>query len=94
MKHRLLAAAALLTLAAHAATPEWIRATVVKVDPERSRVTLDHERIGSIGMEPMVMPFKVEKKVDLQGVKPGDKVRFTISNKDNHLVVESLEKAR
>jgi Cu/Ag efflux protein CusF len=94
MKHWFFAAALAWGLAAQAAPQEWIAAKVVKVEPERSRVTLHHQRIKSIGMEAMVMPFKVEKNVNLQGFKPGDHVRFTISNKDDHLVIESLEKAQ
>jgi Cu/Ag efflux protein CusF len=80
--------------AAHAAPPEWVAAKVVKVDADRSRVTLDHEFIRSIDMAPMVMPFKVGKGVDLKGFKPGDKVRFRVSNADDHLVVEAMEKTK
>jgi Cu/Ag efflux protein CusF len=94
MKHWLLLAALALAGAVHAAPPEWVAAKVVKVEPERARVTLDHERIRSIRMEAMVMPFKVEKRVDLKQFKPGDKVRFTIANKDDHLVVDAMEKAK
>lgn len=93
---RLLFSAAALAagLAAQAAPPEWVAAKVVKVDAERSRVTLDHARIKSIDMEPMVMPFKVAKGVDLKSFKPGDKVRFRLAGKDDHLVVEAMEKPR
>jgi Cu/Ag efflux protein CusF len=94
MRHWLLAAALLGAAGAHAAPPEWVMAKVVKVDPERARVTLDHARIKSIDMEPMVMPFKVEQGVDLKRFKPGDKVRFTVANKDDHLVVQAMEKAK
>lgn len=80
--------------AAQAAPPEWVAAIVVKVDAERSRVTLDHARIKSIDMEPMVMPFKVEKGVDLKAFKAGDEVRFRVANKDDHLVVEAMEKSK
>lgn len=94
MKEWIFATALALAFAAHAASPEWTAAKVVKVDPERSRVTLDHEWIKSIDMAPMVMPFKVEKGVDLKAFKAGDKVRFRVANKDDHLVVEALEKAK
>jgi Cu(I)/Ag(I) efflux system protein CusF len=77
-----------------AAAPDWTRAEVVKVEPERARVLLKHERIKSIGMEAMTMPFKADPKVDLKRFKAGDQVRFTVSNKDDHLVVEAMEKAR
>lgn len=94
MKHWILAAALAWACAAQAEPPEWTSAKVVKVDPERSRVTLDHAAIKSIGMEAMVMPFKVEKAVDLGAFKPGDKARFRVADKDGHLVVEAMEKVK
>jgi Cu/Ag efflux protein CusF len=94
MRHWLFAAALSLGFVAQAAPPEWVVAKVVKVEAERSRVTLDHERIKSIDMEAMVMPFKVEKSVDLKPFKAGDKVRFRVTNKDDHLVVEAMEQAQ
>ena len=94
MRNWFFAAALLGAAAAHAAPPEWVAAKVVKVDPERSNVILDHARIKGIGMEAMVMPFKVERRVDLKRFKPGDQVRFTVASKDDHLVVQAMEKAR
>jgi Cu/Ag efflux protein CusF len=32
------------------AAPDWTRAIVVKVEPEKARVVLNHQRIKSIGM--------------------------------------------
>ena len=40
------------------------------------------------------MPFKFEKTVDLKPFNAGDKVRFWVANKDDHLVVEAMEKAK
>ncbi len=50
---------------------------VLKVDIEKSRVTVDHEEIEGY-MKPMVMSYMVTSKARLEGLKPGDKVRFTI----------------
>ncbi len=47
---------------------------MVKVEPERARVVLDHEYIASIGMAPMVMPFKAASAINPSQFKPGDKV--------------------
>jgi len=93
MRYWLFAAAALFGALAQAAPSEWVAAKVVKVEPERSRVTLDHQRIKSIDMAPMVMPFKVEKAVPLKAFQPGDRVRFRVAYKNDHLVVEAMEKA-
>ena len=94
MKHWLWAFALSGAIGAHASPPEWVAATVVKVEPARSRVILNHARIASIDMDAMTMPFKVEPGVNLKRFKPGDKVRFTVANKDDHLVVQSMEKAK
>ena len=94
MKHWWMAAALYGAAAALAAPPEWVAATVVKTDPARSRVTLDHARIASIDMDAMVMPFKAGPGVDLKRFKKGDRVRFTVAMQDDHLVVQAMEKAR
>lgn len=78
---------------AQAHATEWIAAKVVKVEPERSRVVLDHERIGSLGMEAMTMPFKADKSARIERFKAGDKVRVHIQNVDGHLVVKRMKAA-
>jgi Cu/Ag efflux protein CusF len=45
-------------------------------------------------MMPMVMPFKAEKSVDLRGFKAGDKVRFRVVKKVDHLIIEAMEMAK
>jgi Cu/Ag efflux protein CusF len=94
MRNFALACALAGASAAWAGAPDWTRAEVVKVEPARSRVVLKHEVIKSIGMEAMTMPFKTGNQVDLARFKAGDKVRFTIVNKDDHLVVDAMEKAK
>ena len=94
MKPVLLAAALLGAVASQAGPPDWVAATVVKVDVERSRVTLDHAAIKKLDMAAMVMPFKVEPAVDLKRFKPGDRVRFIVVQQGDHPVVRALEKAK
>jgi Cu/Ag efflux protein CusF len=76
------------------AVPDWTPARIVKIEPERARVTLDHQRIKSIGMEAMTMPFKVDEAVKLAPFKVGQKVRFTVTEKNGHLVVDQMEPAK
>ena len=57
-------------------------------------MTLDHEFIKSIDMVTMVMPFKVDKSVDLKAFKAGDKIRYRVANKGDHLVIEAMEMAK
>jgi Cu/Ag efflux protein CusF len=76
------------------AAPDWTRAVIVKVEPEKARIVLSHQRIKSIGMEPMTMPFKVADGAALVAFKPGDKVRFTVIEKNDHLVIDAIEADR
>lgn len=93
MKHWI-GAAVLLCAAFAWAAPDWTRAVVVKVDPARAQVLLKHQRIKSIDMDAMTMPFKVTDGVALTRFKTGDKVRFTVVVKDDHLMVDAMERAR
>ena len=86
--------ALLACVAAVSAAPDWTKGRIVKVEPEKARVTLKHQRIQSIGMEAMTMPFKVTEGVDLTTFKAGDKVRFTVTMQDDHLVIEKMERTK
>jgi len=73
------------------ADAEWVRAKVVKLEVEKSRVTLQHERIKSLPMEAMTMPFKVQSAGLLGPIKVGQQVRFTFVDKDGHLMINAIE---
>jgi Cu(I)/Ag(I) efflux system protein CusF len=73
------------------ADPEWVRAKVIKIDADNGRITLKHERIKSLPMEAMTMRFKVDSTMVLAKVKVGQHVRFTVAEKNDHLVVTALE---
>ncbi|MFQ5540105.1 MAG: copper-binding protein, partial [Candidatus Binatia bacterium] len=47
------------------------------VQPRKSRIVVDHEEIKDF-MAPMVMGYLVKPDTLLQGLKKGDKIRFTI----------------
>ena len=74
------------------AAPDWIKAQVVKVEPERHRIVLNHENIKSVGMNAMTMLFDTSPKLDLKSYKVGDSVRFQIKINDGVLAVIALEK--
>ncbi len=91
----LLAAGALAPAHAQApATPELVRAKVVKVDAARGKVTLDHAPIKSIKMEAMVMPFKVREPAMLASLKPGDTVDFSVAMVDDELLITGIGAAK
>jgi len=76
------------------AASDWTRAVIVKVEPEKARIVLKHQRINSIGMEAMTTPFKVADDAALAAFKPGDKVRFTVIENNNHLFIDPIEADR
>jgi Cu/Ag efflux protein CusF len=76
------------------AAPDWTQARIVKIEPEKVRVTLHHQRIKSISMEAMTMHFKVGDAVALAPFKVGQKVRFTVMESNGHLVVDQMEPAQ
>lgn len=82
MKHRLWALWLACTTSAWA-VPDWTQADIVKIEPERARVTLYHQPIKSIDMEAMTMSFRV-----------GHKVRFTVTEANGHLVVDQMGPAK
>ena len=55
---------------------DMTNATVQAVDPAARRITLKHARIESLNMPAMTMGFDVADSVDLDGVSPGDAIRF------------------
>ncbi len=91
---KLLALSAGLMVSVAHAGPPWIAAKVVKVEADKSRVVLDHQRIELVKMDAMTMPFKVLPGVKLDGFKPGDKVRFMVELKNDHLVIDAMELAK
>lgn len=74
------------------AAPDWTKAQIVKVEPERHRIVLKHETINSIGMDAMTMLFDTAPKLNLKGYKVGDQVRFQVKINDGVLEVIALEK--
>ena len=53
------------------------------VDPAQRKITVTHEPIPAIGWPSMTMDFPVAQAVDLNAVKPGAKVDFTIEKGKN-----------
>jgi Cu/Ag efflux protein CusF len=63
--------------------------TIIAVDQERAIVIIRHEAIPDV-MAAMTMRFAVPTPEILAGVRPGDRVRFTLRREKNDFVVTSL----
>ena len=77
-----------------AAAAEWVHGEITRIDAPRKRVTLKHERIASIKMDAMTMPFKLKDVALIDGYKVGDKLQFTVTNDDGDLFVTQVRKAQ
>jgi Cu(I)/Ag(I) efflux system protein CusF len=67
---------------------------VRKVDVEQGKVTLRHGPLTNLDMPAMTMVFTATDRKMLEGLKQGDKVRFTADRKDGAFVVTELQVIR
>ncbi|WP_298934273.1 copper-binding protein [uncultured Ramlibacter sp.] len=67
---------------------------VRKVDLEQGKVTLRHGPLANLDMPAMTMVFTAADPKLLQGLKQGDKVRFTADKKDGAFIVIAIEPAK
>ncbi|MRD49120.1 hypothetical protein GHT07_17730 [Caenimonas koreensis DSM 17982] len=92
-----LASAALATPALHAQAQASAAALtegeVRKIDKENRKLTLRHAEIKNIDMPAMTMVFEVSDAAMLDRFKPGDKVRFAVSNERGKLTVTEIQPA-
>ena len=90
--------AALLGLAfggaAVAQSPPLVRGKVEKVDAAAGKVTIDHEKVPNLDMDPMTMVWAAKDPSMLKGLKAGDKVRFTAERVEGRLTVTMIQKGR
>ena len=76
---------------AAAATAPQSEGEVRKVDLEQGKVTLRHGPLVNLDMPAMTMAFTAADPKLLDGLKQGDKVRFTADKKDGAYIVTGLE---
>jgi Cu/Ag efflux protein CusF/uncharacterized cupredoxin-like copper-binding protein len=58
---------------------------VVSIDPRKGRMVVDHKEIPGF-MAPMVMNYLVNPPTLLEGLKPGEKIRFAIDEDQRAIV--------
>ena len=67
---------------------------VRKVDLAQGKVTLRHGPLVNLDMPAMTMVFTAADKKLLDGLKEGDKVRFTADKQNGAYVVTAIEAAK
>ena len=71
---------------------EVINGVIKRIKSEASVLIIDHEKIPSINMDAMVMPFKVANKKLLEGLKKDQKIGFKFRVEDNKFVIYEIYK--
>ncbi|MEO1766161.1 copper-binding protein [Thiobacter aerophilum] len=66
---------------------------VRQVKADQGKVRIDHEPIPALGWPAMNMFFRVKDKALLEGLAPGDKVRFQLEKDAAGLLITRIEKA-
>jgi Cu/Ag efflux protein CusF len=70
----------------------WSAHGVVRViAPDINRIIIDHEDIPGL-MEAMTMSFEPDDPTMLNGLAPGDRVRFILQKRDERLRLVAIEK--
>ncbi len=96
MKTRTIAAAIALSLFAVPASAQGalVDGQVQKIDAAQGKVTLRHGPIKKLDMDSMTMVFRVREPAQLQGLKPGDKVKFDADRVNGQITILRIEKAK
>ncbi len=76
------------------ATAAMADGEVRKVDKSAQKLTLRHGRIENLDMPGMTMVFRVADPKLLNGLKEGDKVRFSADRIDGAITVTSIQPAK
>lgn len=79
------------TPVAQAASTQLFDGEVRRVNKEMNRVTLKHGPLAAFGMGPMTMAFPVADPKLLANIKDGDKVKFSLKQQGDNLVVTRIE---
>lgn len=69
----------------------WVNGEIRRVVKASNVLVIKHEDIPNIGMSAMTMPFKVKDASLLENLKAGDKVKFTVSEENQDLVITQIK---
>ena len=67
---------------------------VVSIDSSGGNITLSHGPMPHLGMPGMTMGFRAAEPGLLEGIKPGDRVRFDAGVVDGAFTVTKLESVK
>ncbi|MBB4196624.1 hypothetical protein CCR94_20455 [Rhodoblastus sphagnicola] len=89
MKRRMMLAAMAMVLAAPAVAAEPAEGVGVvnAIDAAKHRLNITHQAIAALKWPGMTMDFQTAPALDLSGLKPGEKIRFTLGRDAQGLYV-------
>lgn len=64
---------------------------VKKVDLNGSKITLQHGEIANVKMSAMTMSYRVKQAQQLESMRAGDKVRFSMDKVNDEFVIVHIE---
>ena len=73
--------------------PFMAEGVVRKLDPENRKITLKHGDIKNLNMPGMTMVFRLQEKVEIDQLKPGDKVMFHVEKIEGAYTITDLQAA-
>ncbi len=77
--------------AASASSAPMVDGEIRKIDKEAAKLTLRHGPLENLGMPSMTMVFRAADPKMLDGLKEGDKVKFTADRVNGAFTVTTLE---
>ncbi len=80
------------TIQVSAATADWAKGLIRRLDPANNRLTIQHEEIKSLDMPPMTMVFTVRDAKTLEGLSVGDRIEFRAIADGSRYVVSTIRK--
>jgi Cu(I)/Ag(I) efflux system protein CusF len=83
---------AVLAAGLSAASAQTVNGEVVKIEADRGRITLKHEAIPNLEMDPMTMVFRVADPAMLQQVREGERVRFEASRVNGNITITRIQR--
>lgn len=66
--------------------------TVRRVNAEAGSVTIAHGPLANLDMPPMTMSFRLRGNASLDGLAPGDRIRFAADQDGDAFIVTEIEK--
>jgi Cu/Ag efflux protein CusF len=66
--------------------------TVRRVNVEAGSVTIAHGPLANLDMPPMTMSFRLRGNASLDGLAPGDRIRFAADQDGDAFIVTEIEK--